>query len=220
LAAAVGANAQQQDPERGCRAHAALSTGASSENIFVQRTRGGGNRGNLNNGNYELTWEAWVADDKALTGRCESDVRGTIVTFQRISVHGGRRPNSNAGFNSSADSQGLGRLSADSQGHGNLTGLGMDGQVDRATVVLQDGKATTTLYSGGNRVSIYGSVTAQPQQNEFTVQIESTDRSRNASGTMQIRVNRDANAVNSINLDGRAGRQQFNGTFSRDNRGR
>jgi len=214
---ATGGNAQQQqDPERGCRAHTSLSTGATDENIYIQRTRG--NRSA--NGNFELTWEAWVSDDRALTGRCESDVRGTIVTFQRIGVHPGRRPNAGSaqGFGQQpyGQQQQAGHLSADTQGRGTFTGLGMSGQLNRATLTLEQGRANVTFYDGnGNRLSVMGAVTAQPRQNEFTVQIDSTDRGRNASGTMDLRVNRDANAIVSINVNGRTGREQFSGTFSR-----
>ena len=140
----------QDDAERGCRAHAALSTGAVYEDIYVQR----GRVINRGSGNFELTWEAWVADDRALTGRCEADVRGAVILFQRVSEHGGRKPNSS--------SSGLGSISLETTGNGNFSGLGMNGPIDRAHVLLREGKATVTFIGGANRINITGNVTASP----------------------------------------------------------
>jgi hypothetical protein len=49
---------------------------------------------------------------------------------------------------------------------------------------------------------------------EFTMRITGSDRG-NAQGSAQVRLNRDRNEVEIINLNGRMGRDNFSGNFGR-----
>jgi hypothetical protein len=49
---------------------------------------------------------------------------------------------------------------------------------------------------------------------EFSMRITGSDRG-NAQGSAQVRLNRDRNEVEMINLSGRMGRDTFSGNFSR-----
>jgi hypothetical protein len=77
------------------------------------------------------------------------------------------------------------------------------------------GRPSVSLSGSGNfRVTFYGVVDRTDGNREFSMRITGSDRGA-ADGTAQVRLNRDRNEVEMINLSGRTGRDNFNGNFSR-----
>jgi hypothetical protein len=238
LAAGTAFSQQQQDEAiRGCRAFAALSTSAYYDDIFV-------NLGRQNrNGNFALTWEAWVGDDRAMTGSCESDPRGTIVRFDRLAEKTGRKPAANAqgaytqgggfnqtaagnqggfgqpaqaggGFGGTASATNSGAATLDNAGRGTFNGLGYNNaQLDHAHLVLQNGRATITLSSGFSRLTFQGQVTRQISDREFEITIDASDRGR-ATGQILLRMTPAHNEAEELVINGSNGRQNFAGKFN------
>jgi hypothetical protein len=197
---------QRDEAMQGCRAHAALSTSAYFDDIYVVIARGG--RVNLrSNTNFALTWEAWVSDEKAITGTCESDPRGTIVEFQRLAEKTGRKPGGtgNAG--------GGGTATADNDGTGTFSMFRFNMNVTHAHVVLASGRGTVTLSGNGSRFTLAGRVSRQISDREFEITVDTTDRGQNANGTILLRMTPGHNEVEELTINGANGRQTFNGSF-------
>jgi hypothetical protein len=237
--------AQQDEAVRGCRAHAALSTSAYYDDIFVTV----GRVVDRNTRNFALAWEAWVSDEKALTGACESDVRGAVVKFERLGEKTGRKPGQpaipaapagtigapgNGGFGAQSEQermrqqnqqqqsqqqqqQGLGALSAESAIQGAFNGLGMNAKIERARVVLQNGRGTVLLtggFGGFNRITLAGQVSRQISNREYEITIDAADRARQATGTILVRLNTGLNEVEALVVNGSSNNQPFGGNFN------
>jgi len=229
LSPAAFSQQPQEEGVRGCRAFAVLSTSVYYNDVFVNRAggqRGGNNRGG---GNLQMSWEAWVDNNRAITGTCEADPRGTIVRFERLAEKTGAKPPSNASGGFDAPQGGFGRqggnyrnngrnqpgmATLDNNGRGNFSGFGMNTSLDHAHVVLQDGRATATLSGGQNRVTLLGQVTRQISDREYEISIDNSDRG-NTTGTMQLRMTPGANEAEEIVVRGGSGRQAFNGRFNK-----
>ena len=70
--------------------------------------------------------------------------------------------------------------------------------------------------SGGNfRITFYGVVERTDGNREFTMRITGSDRG-DAQGRADVRLNGDRNEVEMINVNGRMGRTNFTGNFSRN----
>jgi hypothetical protein len=77
------------------------------------------------------------------------------------------------------------------------------------------GRPSVSLSGGGGfKVTFYGVVERTDGNREFTLRITGSDRG-NAQGSAQVRLNRDRNEVEMINLNGRMGRDNFSGNFGR-----
>jgi hypothetical protein len=73
----------------------------------------------------------------------------------------------------------------------------------------------SVAFSGGNfRITFYGTVDRSDGNREFSMQITGSDRG-DAQGRADVRLNRDRNEVEMINVNGRMGRSNFTGNFSR-----
>jgi hypothetical protein len=239
LAVTGSAFAQAQDVGiQGCRAFAALSTSAYYDDIFV-------NVGRQTNrsGNFGLNWEAWISDVRAITGTCESDVRGTVIRFDRLAEKDGRKPslssqggfNQNGGFNQTggqtggfgqpvqgqgggfggtASASNAGAATLDNAGRGTFNGLGFNNaQLEHAHLVMQNGRAVITLAAGFNRITFQGQVTRQLSDREFEITIDNSDRGR-ANGQILLRMTPAHNEAEEIVVNGTSGRQQFSGRFN------
>jgi len=235
--------AQRDEAVRGCRAHAALSTNAYYDDIYVTVGRVVNNR----TGNFALTWEAWVSDERALTGACESDIRGTIVRFDRLAEKTGRKPSASAqggfsatqqggfgttqrggvsnqggfgtttgGFGTTAGAGGAnyGSATLETSGRGSFNGFGLNMMLDRSRVVMQSGRATVMLTGGRNRLTLQGAVTRQISDREFEITIDSADRGRNANGTILLRMTPAHNAAEEIIINGTGNGQPMSGNFN------
>jgi hypothetical protein len=223
---------QQDVGVQGCRAFAALSTSAYYDNIFV--TVG---RQTNRNGNFGLTWEAWVTDVRAVTGSCESDVRGTIIRFDRLAEKDGRKPAQPAqggfgqtggfnqtggfgqpvqqggGFGGTTAQDSAGAATLDNAGRGTFSGFGFNNaQFDHAHLVMQGGRATVTFALGFNRITFVGPVARQLSDREFEITIDNSDRGR-ATGQILLRMTPAHNEAEEIVVTGTSGRQSFNGRF-------
>jgi hypothetical protein len=74
----------------------------------------------------------------------------------------------------------------------------------------------SVAFSGGNfRITFYGVVERTDGHREFTMRITGSDRG-DARGRADIRLNRDRNEVEMMNLNGRMGRTNFTGNFGRN----
>ncbi len=76
------------------------------------------------------------------------------------------------------------------------------------------GRPSVSLSGSGFKVTFYGVVERTDGNREFTMRITGSDRG-NAQGSAQVRLNRDRNEVEMINLNGRMGRDNFSGNFGR-----
>ena len=107
------------------------------------------------------------------------------------------------------------RVRVDTSGRGTFNSrLAANVRVTRGWVDTT-GRPSVSLSGSGNfRVTFYGVVDRTDGIREFSMRITGSDRGA-ADGTAQVRLNRDRNEVEMINLNGRTGRDNFNGNFSR-----
>ena len=74
----------------------------------------------------------------------------------------------------------------------------------------------SVAFSGGSfRITFYGVVERTNGNREFTMRITGSDRG-DAQGRADVRLNRDRNEVEMINVNGKMGRTNFTGNFSRN----
>ncbi len=64
-------------------------------------------------------------------------------------------------------------------------------------------------------ITFYGVVERTDGSREFSIRITGSDRG-NAQGRADVRLNRDRNEVEMINVNGRMGRNNFTGNFNRN----
>jgi len=64
-------------------------------------------------------------------------------------------------------------------------------------------------------ITFYGVVERTDGSREFSIRITGSDRG-NAQGRADVRLNRDRNEVEMINVNGRMGRNSFTGNFNRN----
>jgi hypothetical protein len=76
------------------------------------------------------------------------------------------------------------------------------------------GRPSVALSGGNFRATFYGVVDRTDGNREFSMQITGSDRG-DAQGRADVRLNRDRNEVEMINVNGRIGRSNFTGNFSR-----
>ena len=224
---------------QGCRAFAALSTSAYYDDIFVNI-----GRQTNRNGNFGLTWEAWISDVRAITGTCESDARGTIVRFDRLAEKDGRKPslssqggfNQNGGFNQTggqtggfgqpaqpgqgggfggtASTSNSGAATLDNAGRGTFNGLGFNN--------AQLEHAHLVMQNGRAIVTLAAGFNRITFQGQVTRQLSdrefeiTIDNSDRgrATGQILLRMSPAHNEAEEITVNGTSGRQQFNGRFN------
>jgi hypothetical protein len=107
------------------------------------------------------------------------------------------------------------RLRVDTSGRGSFNTRSFANVKITRGWVDTTGRPSVTLSGSGNfRATFYGVVERTDGIREFSMRITGSDRG-NAQGTAQVRLNRDRNEVEMINLSGRMGRDTFSGNFSR-----
>jgi hypothetical protein len=77
------------------------------------------------------------------------------------------------------------------------------------------GRPSVALSGGNFRITFYGVVERSDGNREFTMRITGSNRG-DAQGRADVRLNRDRNEVEMINVNGRMGRTNFTGNFSRN----
>jgi hypothetical protein len=77
------------------------------------------------------------------------------------------------------------------------------------------GRPSVTLSGGNFRITFYGVVDRTDGNREFSMRITGSDHG-DAQGRADVRLNRDRNEVEMINVNGRTGRNNFTGNFSRN----
>jgi hypothetical protein len=87
-------------------------------------------------------------------------------------------------------------------------------RITRGWVDSRSGRASVTFSGGNFRITFYGVVDSTDGNRQFTMRITTSDRG-NATGRAEVRLNRDRNEVEMINVNGRIGRSNFTGNFSR-----
>jgi len=106
------------------------------------------------------------------------------------------------------------RVRVDTSLRGNLNGGSFGNvRITRGYVDSQGPRPSVSLRGGNFNITFYG-VVQQSVGDGFTMQITSSDRGQ-ARGSTQVRLNRDRNEIELINLDGRMGRSNLSGSFSR-----
>ncbi len=106
------------------------------------------------------------------------------------------------------------RVKVDTSLRGNLSGGSFgNARITRGYVDSRGSRPSVSLRGGNFNITFYG-VVQQSVGDGFTMQITSSDRGQ-ARGTAQVRLNRDRNEIELINVDGRMGRSNFNGSFGR-----
>ena len=106
------------------------------------------------------------------------------------------------------------QVSVDTSGRGNYSDGGSSVQITRGWVNTKS--SPTVSLSGKNnfRIDFYGNITRQNGDREFTMRVTGSSRG-NASGTLTFRLNSDRNEVEYINMSGRLGGRNVNGSFNR-----
>jgi len=99
-----------------------------------------------------------------------------------------------------------GRGTFNSQAAGNV-------KITRGFVDSTGSRPSVSLRGGNFKITFYG-VVERSDGGGFTMRITGSDRG-DARGTVQARLNRDRNEVETITLSGRMGRNSFTGNFSR-----
>jgi hypothetical protein len=88
-------------------------------------------------------------------------------------------------------------------------------RITRGWVDSRSGRPSVALSGSGNfRITFYGVVDSSDGYRSFTMRITGSDRG-NATGRAEVRLNGDRNEVEMINVNGRMGRSNFTGNFSR-----
>jgi len=77
------------------------------------------------------------------------------------------------------------------------------------------GRSSVTFSGGNFRITFYGVVDRSDGNREFSMRITGSDRG-DAQGRADVRLNRDRNEVEMINVNGKMGRTNFTGNFSRN----
>jgi len=76
-------------------------------------------------------------------------------------------------------------------------------------------RPSVTLSGGNFRITFFGIIERSDGNREFTIRITGSDRG-GAQGRAEVRLNRDRNEVEMINVNGRMGPGNFTGNFSRN----
>jgi hypothetical protein len=106
------------------------------------------------------------------------------------------------------------RVRVDTSGRGSFNSrFAGNAQISRGWVD-STGRPAVALSGGNFRITFFGVVESSDGNREFTMWITGSDRGV-AQGSAQVRLNRDRNEVEMINLNGRIGRDNFAGNFSR-----
>jgi len=106
------------------------------------------------------------------------------------------------------------RVKVDTSGRGSFNSrFAGNAQISRGWVD-STGRPAVALSGGNFRITFFGVVESSDGNREFTMRITGSDRGV-AQGSAQVRLNRDRNEVEMINLNGRIGRDNFAGNFSR-----
>ena len=77
------------------------------------------------------------------------------------------------------------------------------------------GRPSVSLSGGNFRITFYGVVERTDSNREFTLRITGSDKG-DVQGRADVRLNRDRNEVEMINVNGRMGRNNITGNFSRN----
>jgi hypothetical protein len=214
-----GANAQGRAIQE-CRSNVADALGMNAGNVVANVGREG------ENGNPVVEWEANLSG-RRIRGFCETGRNGQVINTQLGSPRGGGGGfgggNGGGIFGRNNDGGGLGRnpgsgaifaVKVDTAGRGSFNGMGQTVRITRGWVDTRNEPSVALSGEGDFRITFYGNVTGSNGDREFTLRITNSDRG-NATGTAIIRMNPDRNEVEYIKLDGRVGRNEFNGIFNR-----
>jgi hypothetical protein len=105
------------------------------------------------------------------------------------------------------------RVTVDTSMRGTYNSRSGSFEVTRGYVDSRASRPSITLRGGNFRITFYG-VVENSVGAGFTMRITGSDRG-DARGTAQARFNNDLNEIELINVNGRAGRDDFSGSFNR-----
>jgi hypothetical protein len=107
------------------------------------------------------------------------------------------------------------RVRVDTSGHGNFNSrFAANARITRGWVD-STGRPSVTFSGGNFRITFYGVVDRTDGIREFSMRITGSDRGA-AQGRADVRLNRDRNEVEMINVNGRMGPTNFTGNFGRN----
>ena len=107
------------------------------------------------------------------------------------------------------------RVRVDTSGRGSFSSrFAANARITRGWVD-STGRPSVTFSGGNFRITFYGVVDRTDGTREFSMRITGSDRGA-AQGRADVRLNRDRNEVEMINVNGRMGPTNFTGNFSRN----
>ncbi len=135
------------------------------------------------------------------------------ATYSPRASSGGSRPGGPG-----AGGPGVGnypRVRVDTSGRGSFnSGATANVRITRG-FVDSTGRPSVSLRGSNFMITFYGVVERSDGNREFSMRITGSDRGH-AQGRADVRLNRDRNEVEVISMNGRMGRNNFTGTFSRN----
>jgi hypothetical protein len=168
-------------------------------------------------GNWLIEWRVNRGEGPREVGVCEVARDGRVIRFDRderfdrdgrFDDNGpfdrGRRPPYTGNYP---------RVRVDTSGRGSFSGSLAATRITRGYVDTR-GRPAVGLSGGGFRITFYGDIERSDGDREFTMRIASSDKG-DARGVARVRLNRDRNEVESMDIQGRARGGEFNGNFAR-----
>ncbi|MEO8099935.1 MAG: hypothetical protein ABI811_19710 [Acidobacteriota bacterium] len=218
----VAATAQDRSSIQECRNDVADALGIGQGAVNADFGPNG------DNGNRVVAWEANLSG-RRIVGFCETNRNGRTISTQLGRVRGGGEgpfgngPGQGNGPGGGPFGNGRGgnnsgaavAVQVDTDGRGTFNGTGQNIRITRGWVDTRN-EPSVSLSGDNFRITFFGNINGTGQNRDFTIRITRSDRGGNANGTATVRLNQDRNEVESITVEGRIGRDQFNGTFNRN----
>lgn len=194
------------DLERACQTQAAVAMHVSRSDVEIRR----GEELNDGSGNYILLWDARLQDGGHSRGYCQVDPR------QRQIVRFESREYPDHGHVAMAPVSDYPRVRVDTGGDGTFDG-GRFRNIHLQSVYLDTRERPTLVLRGVHefRIAFYGEVIASDSPREFVLRINSSDHG-DVHGRAEIRLNRDANEVDSLDFHGSMDGSELNSRFVRE----